>query len=97
MGLVATADFFTLVYALRYFAFSDTLLYAWIETVVIALAVGWVVVDTLFIVVRNNLSCTKKILHTRRYQYIEKFFIGPVFLCIQSTERCVQLFLRVFG
>lgn len=68
--LILVANFFTLLYALRYFAFSDPLMFAWLETVGISLALGFGVFDVIVIIVRNNLNCTKVILQTRKYQVL---------------------------
>ena len=56
---------------------STELTTIWLETFGISLAFTFVVVDVIVIVVRNNLSCTKAILATRRYQLIEKFVVAP--------------------
>ena len=78
LSMLLVANFFCLLYALRYFAFSDTLMWAWVETFGISLAIGFAVVDVLVIVVRNNINFTAKILQTRRYQVIEKLIVGPI-------------------
>jgi hypothetical protein len=56
---------------------STELTTIWLETFGISLAFTFVVVDVIVIVVRNNLSYTKAILATRRYQLIEKFVVAP--------------------
>ena len=56
---------------------STELTTIWLETFGISLAFTFVVADIIVIVVRNNLSCTKAILATRRYQVIEKFVVAP--------------------
>ena len=56
---------------------STTLTTIWLETFGISLAFTFLVADIIVIVVRNNLSCTKAILATRRYQVIEKFVVAP--------------------
>ena len=56
---------------------STELTTIWLETFGISLAFTFVVADVIVIVVRNNLSCTKAILATRRYQVIEKFVVAP--------------------
>jgi len=76
--LLVIANFFTLLYALRYFAFSIELMTAWLQTVGISLAIGFCFIDIVVIIVRNNINCTKVILTTRRYQVIEKFVVAPL-------------------
>ena len=56
---------------------STDLTTIWLETFGISLAFTFLVADIVVIIVRNNLSCTKAILATRRYQIIEKFVVAP--------------------
>ena len=72
------ANFVTLLYAMRYFAFNDTLLHAWLEAFGISLAIGFGFIDIVVILVRNNVGWMRKILQTRRYQVIEKFVVAPI-------------------
>ena len=87
--LILVANFFTLIYALRYFAFSDPLMFAWLETVGISLALGFGIFDVVVILVRNNLNCTKVILQTRKYQVLEKFVVGPIVAVLKIWQKVV--------
>ena len=43
----------------------------------IAFALGWLIFDPIVIIFRSNVSFTKRILKTRRYQVVEKFVVVP--------------------
>ena len=66
----------------------------WLQAIGISLVVGWFVQDPLVIVVRNNLSCTKAIIRSKKYQVVEKYVLLPVKLCI---SRAVDILLRLLG
>ena len=51
---------------------------SWFTTIACALSYSWAIQDPVVIFVRNNLSCTKRIVRTQRYQTLEKFFTGPL-------------------
>ena len=88
LSFVLFANFYTLLYSLRYFAFNVTLFNAWIETLGIALIVGFGFVDIVVIITRNNIAWTKRLMPTRKYQVIEKFVVAPtagVFKWIRVT------------
>jgi len=89
LSAILFANFVTLVYALRYFAFSPELTAAWLETMGISLGFSFGVVDFFVIVVRNNLSWTRGILSTRKYQVIEKLVIAPSVGLYKLAEKIV--------
>ena len=43
----------------------------WIWALSLSLLTGWLVQDPLVIIIRNNLSCTKTIIRSKKYQVIE--------------------------
>ena len=49
----------------------------WLQTIGVSLIVGWTLQDPLIIIVRNNLTCTKTIIRSKKYQIIEKFILQP--------------------
>ena len=77
-ALIAICDLFVLLYSLRYFAFSEELMRAWLETVGVSLGFGFVIADTTVILVRNNINWTRLILATKRYQILEKIIVSPL-------------------
>lgn len=76
--IVSLANFIILLYSLRYFAFNDTLFYAWLESIGWSSILGFGVIDVLVIIIRNNTSWMRKILKTRQYQVLEKCVVSPV-------------------
>ena len=87
VSCILVVNFILLLYAMRYFAFNSVLLHAWLETLGIALGFGFVVVDIIVIVIRNNLWFTKGILQTRQYQILEKFVIAPLMGVYKVLEK----------
>ena len=49
----------------------------WLQTIGVSLIVVWTLQDPLIIIVRNNLTCTKTIIRSKKYQIIEKFILQP--------------------
>lgn len=76
--IVSLSNFIILLYALRYFAFNETLFYGWLECLGWSFLLGFGVIDIIVIVFRNNMDWTRRILKTRQYQVIEKFAVSPV-------------------
>ena len=37
----------------------------------------WIILDPLFILLRNNINCTKKRIRSNKYQFAEKGAMGP--------------------
>lgn len=78
MTIIGICNFVILLYSLRYYAFNETLLYAWLETAGLAFALGFGVIDVLLIVIRNNVSWMERLLRTREYQIVERIVVSPI-------------------
>ena len=72
------ANFFTLVFCVKYIAFDDAMFTTFLWTYGAALAAGFLLFDVITIIVRNNVGWMRKILATKRYQVIEKFVVAPI-------------------
>ena len=78
--LVVICHFQTLFVTMRIFAQYPNAIevgFTWLQAIGISLATGWFVQDPVIIIVRNNLSCTKTIIRSKKYQFIEKFVVQP--------------------
>lgn len=64
----------------------------WLQAIGISLAIGWLLQDPVIIFVRNNLSCTKAIIRSKKYQVIEKYVVQPFRLAVnQVVLFCIHL------
>ena len=82
------ANFFCLLYCCKYFAFNEVIMMAWLYQFLAALTLGLLVIHTLIVIAKNNMAWSRKIMKTKRYQILEKFFITPLLplwraLCIK--------------
>ena len=67
--------------------------FTWLQAIGISLATGWLLQDPVIILVRNNLSCTKTIIRSKKYQVIEKFVVQPWRLGVSYSLAMAQRFL----
>ena len=73
-----TANFFCLLYCVKYFAFNETVMMGWLYQFLTAFVFGLLIVHTLVVIVKNNMAWTRKIMKTKRYQMIEKLVVTPL-------------------
>ena len=82
--------FFCLLYCNKYFAFNEEVMLAWLQNVATANAIGLFGMHTFIVIAKNNMSWTKKIMKTKRYQIIEKFVVTPLVPLMRTISK--QLF-----
>jgi hypothetical protein len=94
-SLAAFCHLQTLFVTMRVFAeFEDPIAMGvvWLQAIGISLAIGWLLQDPVIIFVRNNLSCTKAIIRSKKYQVIEKYVVQPFRLAVnQSVNYLIHL------
>lgn len=76
--IIFLSNFITLLYALRYYAFNEALLYGWLQSVALSFFLGFGVIDVLAITIRNNTEWLRPVLQSKRYQVFEKFVTAPI-------------------
>lgn len=88
------ANFFTLIFSVKYIAFDDAMMLSFLTTYAMALTLQFCCLDVMLIVVRNNVSWMRKRLATKRYQVIEKFVIAPIYGIV---NKLIFNFNKFFG
>ena len=63
---------------MKYFASNNTLMELYLMTVVTSLGLSWCITLPGIIILRNNVTLTKRYMKTRKYQIFEKFVLVPV-------------------
>ena len=66
----------------------------WLQAIGVSLFIGWFIQDPIIIVVRNNLSFTKKIIRSKKYQVLEKFIVQPFRLAVNQV---INFFIGLCG
>ena len=92
-SLAAFCHIQTLFVTMRIFAeFEDPVAMGmvWIQAIGMSMVVGWFVQDPIIILVRNNLSCTKAIIRSKKYQVMEKFVVAPFRLAVNQGLNCIM-------
>ena len=78
----------TLFVTMRIFAeFEDPVAIGltWVQSLGISMGIGWFLQDPVIIIVRNNLSFTKTIIRSKKYQVLEKFVVSPFRLAVSQV------------
>jgi len=84
--VIATLNVNILLHTLAHFGHSWLLLSAWLQSILVSLAVGWGIVDVAVIIIRNNLRPSswftsrfaRGLRQTRLYQVLDTFVVEPM-------------------
>jgi len=75
-AIAVVTNFFTLWFANKIFDEAPELIEEWFGAFMYAMGQAWCVQDPIIIIVRNNLSATKTIIRSNKYQFVQAFTVA---------------------